>query len=197
MVHDKSSVTSFGLRVSAPLQKELQNNVVAVKTQCSELKECRQVCQALKSKIAASAAAVREEQDRCRLLMDYPSLGHSCDIAALSSAEARQHMCANTVRIMLLEEQNGCLRSRMVVATDEEQPQSGGKSSRLWQPSLLQGAPQLQCSSEPVLHPSSQHTKVKQKYKGHLGHLAEALRSTSRLSENDPAEGRTRWNAWS
>lgn len=187
----------FGLHVSASLQEELQNNVVAMETQHSELKECRQVCQSLKSKVAASAAAVREEQDHCRLLMDYPSLGHSCDTAALSSAEARQHTCANTVRIMLLEEQNGRLRSRMVVATDGERPQSGGKSFRLWQPRLLRCAPQLQCSSEPVLHPSSQHTKVEQKYKGHLGHLVEALRSASRLSEDNPAEGRTRWNAWS
>lgn len=170
-----------------------------METQYSELTECRRVCHDLESQLTATAAALSEEQAQCQLLMDYPSLNQSRDAAALSSVEARQHMCANTVRIMLLEEQNGCLRLRMVVATDGEQPRSVGKSpSRLWQSSLLQGAHQLQCSSEPSLHSTSQHTKMEQhKYKGHLGHLAEALRSASRLSEDNPVDSRNRWNAWS
>lgn len=170
-----------------------------METQHRELEECRQVCQTLGSNMAASAAAVREEQDRCRLLMDYPSLHRNCDAAGLGSTEARQHMCANTVRIMLLEEQNSFLRSRMAVATEGERPHSVGKSfSRMWQPGLLQGGPKLHCSSEPSVHSTAaQDTKVEQKYKGHLGHLVEALRSASRLSEGSPAENRSRWNAWS
>ena len=184
---------------SVCLQEELQNGAVAMETQYSELTECRQVCSDLESKLTASAAALSEEQARCQLLMDYPSLSQSHDAAALSSVEARQHMRANTVRIMLLEEQNGCLRSRMVMATDGEEPRSVGKSpSRLWQPSLLQGAYRLQCSSEPSLHATSQHTKMGQhKYKGHLGHLVEALRSASQLSEGNPVDSRSRRNAWS
>lgn len=148
--------------------------------------------------MAVSDAAVHEEQDRCRLLMDYPSLHHSCDTAGLGSTEARRHMCANTVRIMLLEEQNSLLRAHMVTATEGEQPRSAGMSpSQLWQPKLLHASPQLACKSEPSLHASSTDTKVEQKYKGHLGHLVEALRCSSQLSEDSPAAVKSRRSAWS
>ena len=184
--------------IMCSLQEELQSNAVGMEVQRRELEECRQACLALRDKMAASDAVVCEEQDRCRLLMDYPSLHHLCDTAGLGSTEARRHMCANTVRIMLLEEQNSLLRTRMVTATEGERPRSVGRSpSQLWQPELLHAAPQLACKSEPSLHTSAQDTKVEQKYKGHLGHLVEALRCASRLSEDSPATVKSRRSAWS
>ena len=59
-----------------------------------------------------------------RLLMDYPfvkqtSADYATHIASLSNKESQKQVSANTVRILLLEEQNSELRERLIAMARE------------------------------------------------------------------------------
>lgn len=67
---------------------------------------------------------LQEERQNCRLLMDYPFIkqtneNYSTHVTSLSSKESGRQISANTIRILLLEEQNSELRQKVVEAAHE------------------------------------------------------------------------------
>lgn len=68
----------------------------------------------LQLQLASLSSELDAEKQKCRLLMDYPD--QSCDgpIQPLSGRESQQQISANTIRILLLEEQNSELRETIV-----------------------------------------------------------------------------------
>ena len=74
---------------------------------------------------------LREERQNCRLLMDYPFIkqtneNYSTRITSLSSKESGRQISANTIRILLLEEQNSELRQKAVEAALDRTRQREG-----------------------------------------------------------------------
>ncbi len=63
---------------------------------------------------------LEEERKNCRLLMDYPfvkqsSEGYGDHLASLHGKRSQRQISANTVRILLLEDQNTELRQNLIV----------------------------------------------------------------------------------
>ena len=151
-----------------------------------------------------------EAETKCRLLMDYPSLkpfGSRDHIRELSENDAQHHLSANTVRILLLEEQNKDIRTCLVPSGGESGAHKlTGGNTKLWQPQLFQRASQqsqrphstdhrteqrvgvVDSSSEPHLRSSTA------KYKGHMARLATALQSSY---ESHDRKHTPDYHAWS
>lgn len=72
-------------------------------------------------------AELEHEKEKCLLLMDYPSLSVSdpnyfdC-LKSLSYADSKNHLSANIIRIMLLEDQNKDLRKIALQDAQEGEP---------------------------------------------------------------------------
>ena len=162
-----------------------------------------------------------ESESKCRLLMDYPSLDplrSKVAIRELGEGEAQHHVSANTVRILLLEEQNKDLRLQLMPSSSDRGPfDPQVDKTKLWQPGLFRKASEqslqsfssqrlvdstesytrpsrdqrfdpTDSSSEPQLRTSSA------KYKGHLGRLATALQSSYKSQDSKHTPD---YHAWS
>ena len=84
-----------------------------------EMQSFRDELEVLESKVASLSLQLKEEKEKCQLLVDYPSLPHSSDSNGqskrhtLSAQESQKQISANTIRILLLEEQNSELRESL------------------------------------------------------------------------------------
>ena len=83
----------------------------------------------LESQLVKVKGQLEEETHNCRLLMDYPfvkqtSENYSTHIAGLSGKVTQKQISANTIRILLLEEQNAELREKVV---HPRQPEKKGR----------------------------------------------------------------------
>lgn len=97
----------------------LQSEVVKLTEEHQSLSE---LVSQLEAQLGVVRLQLQEEAHNCRLLMDFPFLKQTSDdysthIASLSGRESQKQISANTVRILLLEEQNSELRQRTVAAT--------------------------------------------------------------------------------
>lgn len=79
----------------------------------------RDELEVLESKVASLSSQLKEEKEKCQLLVDYPSISHNSDSngqsksRVLSGQDSQRQISANTIRISLLEEQNSELRDSL------------------------------------------------------------------------------------
>ena len=143
--------------------------------------------------------SLQESDSKCRLLVDYPSLPYGSDISDLPAEVVQKHTSSNLVRILLLEEQNRDLHGRAAPPSDQLGDRPTDTPVKLWQPNLFKMATyekrnytrsNLCSSSQPSMTTKTDlQPSGGQKYKGHMGHLAEALRSASQLSQDHSESG--------
>ena len=86
-------------------------------TSAKEQQHLHQELADLKLQLASLFTQLEMERENCRLLVDYPSSSDDSSqahLASLSNRKSQERISANTIRILLLEEQNSELRQTVL-----------------------------------------------------------------------------------
>ncbi len=79
----------------------------------------------VETRLASLSSQLEAEKENCRLLAGHPFIPQGSDsyqtyLASLSSKQSQRQISANTIRILLLEEQNSDLRGKVLQEVREE-----------------------------------------------------------------------------
>lgn len=89
----------------------------------SEQQQLSRVVSTLEERVRELKSQLEAEKERCRLLMEYPYIKPSTSkgkMGDMTQLESQRQVSANTIRILLLEEQNADLRQQQVVMVMKE-----------------------------------------------------------------------------
>lgn len=89
----------------------------------SEQQQLSRVVSTLEERVRELKSQLEAEKERCRLLMEYPYIKPSTSkgkMGDMTQLESQRQVSANTIRILLLEEQNADLRQQQVVTVMKE-----------------------------------------------------------------------------
>lgn len=137
-------------------QQHLSSVVSTLEEQVRELKS------QLEEQVRQLKIQLEAEKERCRLLMEYPYIKPSTSkdkIGDMTSLESQRQVSANTIRILLLEEQNADLRQQQAAAVIKEGEPSSQHQSTVSPAKLWERAGLLRCSGQTV-HLCRIHTKI-------------------------------------
>ena len=101
-------------KIQCPMSDTLVYTILIQSNSAAAAKEqqcLREELTHLELQLASLSSELEAEKQKCRLLVDYPD---NCSTRALSGCESQKHISANTIRILLLEEQNSELREVML-----------------------------------------------------------------------------------